>query len=367
MDIPERLKKETSIVIVGAGVIGMTIALVLKQQGYEDVTIVAEHLPVADQGGNSPYYTSTKAGAHFRPQPATTPSEVRQSEYTRKTYRFFQELAQKYPESSIKFMRGYDWIDDPTPEYRELQHHYRKGMDNFEEVKTDGLAKSIKMAVGYDTWVLNAPLYVNFLYRHLVFHYGVKFVRKRLDSLQAACTLFPEKAVDVIFNASAVGLLYKGGHDPACFPIKGQTLVLRVPPDSPYLTNTITHQVISTNEWIFTIPRPCDGGLIVGTTREIGNTDPAPSQEATAVLLGRAKRIFPGLFVDGRPPPIVSVNVGFRPGRKGGSRVEAESIDGRQVVHAYGIAGMGFEASYGMALDAVRLLKEKIGTPQGRL
>ena len=55
---------------------------------------------------------------------------------------------------------------------------------------------------------------------------------------------------------------------------------------------------------------------------------------------------------------IVKVNVGFRPGRKGGSRVECERIDGLKIVHAYGIAGMGYEASVGMSQHVLQLLHE---------
>ena len=50
---------------------------------------------------------------------------------------------------------------------------------------------------------------------------------------------------------------------------------------------------------------------------------------------------------------------GLRPSREGGARVERENmnIDGqeRTVIHNYGAGGTGFQAGYGMALDAVNI------------
>ncbi|VVT45399.1 uncharacterized protein SAPINGB_P000737 [Magnusiomyces paraingens] len=361
--------KSQPIVIVGAGVIGLSAALVLKQQGYSDVTIVAEYLP--ESGGNSPYYTSTKAGAHFRPFPSHNISDVRESEYTRHTYRFLKELSAKHPESSVRFVRGYDWIDDPSPLYTSLQKHYTKQMPNFDVLDTKGLPKGITFACGYDTWVVNAPLYVSFLYRRLAFHYGVKFIQRKLASLEEAYTIVPGTAAAVI-NATATGLQYDGSLDPACFPIRGQTLLLRVPPTCPYLHKTITHQNVASGEWTFVIPRPLDGGLILGGTKQIGSTVADVIDADVEALATRALKYFPEVFVgtkstQGSQPvsaglDIAKVNVGFRPARRGGSRVEAERVNkgqgsGRVIVHAYGIGGMGFEASYGMALHVVELLE----------
>lgn len=48
----------------------------------------------------------------------------------------------------------------------------------------------------------------------------------------------------------------------------------------------------------------------------------------------------------------------MRPSRLGGARIERDEIavDGerRVIVHNYGAGGTGFQAGYGMALDAVK-------------
>jgi len=56
-------------------------------------------------------------------------------------------------------------------------------------------------------------------------------------------------------------------------------------------------------------------------------------------------------------PEILAALSGLRPSRQGGTRVEREDLNvaGRNctVIHNYGAGGTGFQAGYGMALDAV--------------
>lgn len=53
--------------------------------------------------------------------------------------------------------------------------------------------------------------------------------------------------------------------------------------------------------------------------------------------------------------------VGLRPMREGGPRVEKEKIGGVWVVHQYGHGGYGYQASYGSAEVAMKLIEECVG------
>lgn len=57
---------------------------------------------------------------------------------------------------------------------------------------------------------------------------------------------------------------------------------------------------------------------------------------------------------------IIRHNVGFRPHRNGGTRVERETIKGVKVVHNYGHGGFGYQSSYGCAKAAVALVEESL-------
>jgi D-amino-acid oxidase len=55
---------------------------------------------------------------------------------------------------------------------------------------------------------------------------------------------------------------------------------------------------------------------------------------------------------------------GLRPSREGGNRIERTevSVNGSKkiLVHNYGAGGTGFQAGYGMALDAVKTVEEEL-------
>ena len=52
--------------------------------------------------------------------------------------------------------------------------------------------------------------------------------------------------------------------------------------------------------------------------------------------------------------------MGRRPAREGGLRIEAEAVgDEKNIVHAYGAGGRGFELSRGVAEDATALMLER--------
>lgn len=331
-------------VVVGAGVIGLTCALVLSQKGYQ-VSIIASHFPIDNNLPSS--YTSSKAGAHFRPFPSKTKSDQREARYTRETFKYFKTLAKEYPDSSIRFVKGEDWIENPSQAYLKLE--YTKDLNDFKLVNRH----NVDFACSYETWVLNAPMYIQFLYQQLV-KYNVKFIRQHLSSLQQVYTIFPG-SINII-NATAFGLQLKGGYDPSTYPIRGQILVLDIPTSSPYTDKTITHQS-KNGDWTYLINRPCNGGCILGGTKQLNNLNSNPSQIDITDIKTRAKRLFPDLFTNDLN--VITESVGFRPARKGGSRVELEFVQDNagRLVHCYGIGGMGFEASYGMALHAVSLLE----------
>ena len=76
----------------------------------------------------------------------------------------------------------------------------------------------------------------------------------------------------------------------------------------------------------------------------------------------RAVDLFP-VLTNGKGIERLSVirhNVGLRPLREGGVRLEREKIDGVWVVHNYGHGGFGYQSSYGCSKVAVKLVKEAL-------
>lgn len=61
---------------------------------------------------------------------------------------------------------------------------------------------------------------------------------------------------------------------------------------------------------------------------------------------------------------VLSVQCGLRPGRRGGVRMERDSVGEKRVVHAYGHAGSGYQNSVGSAREVVRLVGESFAVEE---
>jgi D-amino-acid oxidase len=135
------------------------------------------------------------------------------------------------------------------------------------------------------------------------------------------------------------------------FFLLGQTCLVR-----NAVSETITRQNTD-GSWSFCIPRPLDGGTIIGGTKEPHNWDPNPSVEARERLLANATKWFPFTPASGGKFDVIRDIVGRRPAREGGMRIEVEKIaNDRYLVHGYGAGGRGFELSRGVAEDIAELM-----------
>ena len=91
------------------------------------------------------------------------------------------------------------------------------------------------------------------------------------------------------------------------------------------------------------IPRPCSGTTIVGVTREPDVWETAINSGATRQLLAAGRSLAPELLDEDGEVGVLAVQVGLRPMRKGGPRVELEVLNnGKLIIHEYGHSGTGY-------------------------
>lgn len=342
------------IIVVGSGVIGLTCAWILSENGY-NVKIIADNFPSTFKDETN--YTSPWAGAHFRPCPATSEGDLKDFPLTRDSFKIFKDISETFPESSVRFMKGIDYIEANEKPYVGLSKGYSEGLENFEIINKRDLPENVKFGATYDAWCLNSPLYLQFLERRLKMFYNVAFKHTNLVSLKQISQIYQGCT---IINCSGMGLSYNGGYDPNCYPVRGQTLLVRAPKNCVYRNMTVTYR-LSDDKYSFVIPRPLDGGIIVGGTRQPENLDATPSMSDTEELISNAMKRFPELITYQNGNPILDIkkiNVGFRPMRKGGVRLERECFDNVQIIHCYGFGSSGFEMSWGAAQLVLQLLQK---------
>ena len=139
--------------------------------------------------------------------------------------------------------------------------------------------------------------------------------------------------------------------------IPGQTVVVDNPCD-----RTITRQHAD-GQWTFIIPRPLGGGTIIGGTKEINNFNIEVDIHTRQSILSRAAQLYPPIITNDLPPTqggfiVKSDIVGRRPSRHGGPRIERECFGDKIVIHAYGMGGRGYEISWGVAAEVLKLVKD---------
>ncbi|OCB85621.1 FAD dependent oxidoreductase [Sanghuangporus baumii] len=305
-----------SIVVLGAGVIGLTIAHVLSDDPGNKVTIVARELPgdhLFSQGWSSPW-----AGANWSPLGVFNERKLKWEKAT------FEKLWSMIPSGLVMFRL--------IPE-AELPDGYKAGY-------------------AFTTVSLKPAVYLKWLRDELAKR-GTVFVHKHVASIEEAAALSGPGSI--VVNATGLGsksLL--GVEDPDVYPIRGQTILVDAPLVKEFLAIGSTQKFKLDYETTYIIPRP-DGTCILGGTYQEDDYDLAVNHDIAKRIYERCTTLEPRLHVS-QGAKILSLNVGLRPARRGGPRVELETIqlplkndlvphyrDGLrterevQVIHAYGL------------------------------
>ncbi|KAL2161398.1 hypothetical protein VTH06DRAFT_7959 [Thermothelomyces fergusii] len=375
------------VVVIGAGVIGLSCAVLLQEAGYA-VTIVAREFPGPFETmdpATKINYTSPWGGAHNRwvpPHPSLPSHLERDHRFSLRTFARMKQLHDAHPGTAgITFLKGIEYLERPGPEYLALSPSGVPASASSSSSSSDHAADPLPLELPgfrllspsefpadgrvtwgceYDTWCVNPMVYCSFLLRRFVRRGGRLLARElrrpeEAFSLPAAELGLPpplraggaESAVAAVVNASGTGLV----PDPHMTMTRGQTCLVAEDCDA-----TVTRQNAD-GTWTFCVPRGFDGGTIVGGTKELGNWDPRPSAEVRADLLRRFAETYPKILAGKAELTVLRDIVGRRPTRDGGPRVEGEVVPGAGfVMHAYGLGGRGYELSWGVAeavVDAV--------------
>lgn len=373
----------------------LTLLHTLPSESYA-VYLLAETFPtdVIATPDPDPSYATTLAGAHFRPIPAVSPQLKHEAQLAKKTYETWKRVARDAPEMGVRMCEGIEFIDAGAPALRDYQALEREyvGQEGFRlidmrDVKGPGgpqkkegsemLGASIPdgTAFGcrYDTYTIDTEICAVHLLRRFRIN-GGSVIRKRLRKIEEAFEAIPADKragnIPLVINCSGMGF-----DDPSTFVIRGQTCLVRnVLPDDEF--KTITRQ-LRDGSWSFIIPRPLLGGTIVGGTKQPNDWSCNPDPQVREQLLQNAAELCPSLLGRNKKWDVVRDIVGRRPARKGGIRLELETLvdeynssknngdletaQGKSVIHAYGVGGRGWELSWGIAEEVVKMATDCLG------
>ncbi|KAL1855820.1 hypothetical protein VTK73DRAFT_8462 [Phialemonium thermophilum] len=332
------------ITILGAGIVGMSVASMLSRA--HKITIVARDLPGdADSLG----WASPWAGAVFLGLDGSTPAEQKMQ---RDSFAYLWALAASNPESSVRRIEMHDLQDTTTLD----KIWYKDLMPEFRVMEREELPEGVVLGMSYKTVVLTPPVFLTWLARQLK-DSGVVFLRKSVGSLSELKSL----GHDVLVNATGCGskFLYDVA-DRNVQQVRGQTVLVKTDFDRIVMRHG--------KDYTYIIPR-LDGTAVLGGIKQVDNTDPTVDIDLRNDILRRVKENAPAFFRDGKVEnaEIIRDIVGLRPARTGGVRVEREVLDGQNIVHAYGTGGGGYVFSFGVGRAAGTLVNDFVFAPQAKL
>lgn len=339
------------IIVIGAGVIGLSCATLLQSRYPKaTITIIAAEFP--NTTTPSADYASAWAGAHYRPIPQSTPQLRDEAQLAFHTAEVMKRIARDSPEAGVAVMQGIEFLESPAEDVLNLRKGdlYAGRGDRFRILEKSELPDGVQWGCDYQTYTVNVQIYCDWLLGRFIAR-GGRVLQRRLSNATEAFGFGQGNGkgnVRIVVNCSGRNF----DRDPKMKIIRGQTVLVK-----QQYHQTITRQNRD-GSWTFLIPRPKGGGTIVGGTKEIGDHHEKARPETRSKLLQQSVEAFPD-FVDSIEKfEVVKDNVGRRPWREGGIRVEIESIDrDRRIVHGYGAGGRGYELSWGVAERIVELIR----------
>ncbi|CAI9405034.1 FAD-dependent oxidoreductase [Nocardioides sp. T2.26MG-1] len=296
------------VIVVGAGVIGLTCAVRLLEAGHR-VDVVARDLPLET--------TSAVAAAFWYPYRGLPQERV--ATWAATSYAVFDALADTDPESGVRMVPGTEVFVAPEP-------------DPWWGTAVPGLARTRDLPHGWaDGWTFTTPVldpavYLAWLAAR-VEHLGGTITRLNLAALPAGPGL--------VVNCAGLGARLLGA-DRTVVPVRGQVVVVE--------QTGIDRWWLDRSGPTYVVPREHD--VVVGGTDVEGEWSRTASPATAEAILERATRLVPQL----RDARVLRHRVGLRPVRPA---VRLERVG--DVVHCYGHGGAGVTLSWGVADEVVSL------------
>ncbi|MFI0721725.1 FAD-dependent oxidoreductase [Streptomyces sp. NPDC021224] len=307
------------VVVIGAGVSGLTTAIVLAEAGTK-VKVVAEELPGA---------TSLAAGAMWGPYLVEPKDKVDQ--WSWHSLAVFRELARD-PATGVRLTSGIE-----ASRHADSPPDWATSLPGFRPCELSELPAGFTSGYRFTVPLIDMPVYLVYLQRRLA-GAGASVEQRRVHSFTDAG---PASAIVNCTGLGASDLV----PDPELRPIRGQHVVVT----NPGLIEFFSEDTGLSPDLLCIYPH--GDTVVLGGTAIDGDADLRADDLAAEAILARCTLTEPRLA----GAQVIAHRVGARPTRDV-VRVESDRLqDGTPVVHNYGHGGAGVTLSWGCAAEVLRL------------
>ncbi|KAI8420626.1 hypothetical protein MSG28_007870 [Choristoneura fumiferana] len=317
------------IVVLGAGVVGMTVAkLVQDELRHASVTVIADVFKEDT--------LSTIAAGIFRPGTSFRGST---NEITQKwiddSWNYFQDIL-KTPEAAQAGLMPISSYIFSKQNYHVTRNHLIEHLvPTYRPVEEDELklcGEGWKYGSYFETIKTECGAHLPWLER-IITGKGGKIINGKVDNFASL------NQYDLVFNCTGFGAKYLC-KDNDLVPLRGQVIKVK----APWLKSAFYGDYDA-----YIIPG-FNGIATLGGTRQYDSYNLNVCKHDAAGIMDRCSELVPAL----RKAEVLSHRVGLRPHRMP-VRVEGEVLDGVKVVHCYGHGGYGVMTAPGTAMHAVRI------------
>ena len=298
--------------VVGAGVVGLTCAIRLREAGVA-ASVVAREPPERT--------TSAVAAALWYPYRAYPRERV--AVWSARGFEVLSELA-GIEGSGVRMRAGTEVVpaDTADPWWRDA---------------VPGFARTAR-GYRFTAPVADMSVHLPWLVARLR-SLGGEVAIGEVASLDDALARAP-----LVVDCPGLGARALAG-DTTMVPVRGQIVVVeRVAGVEEWLLDQTDAERL-----LYVVPRERD--VVLGGTAQEGDEDAGVDDATAAAILARCAAAVPALH----GAPVVRHAVGLRPGRPA-VRLETETRAGGRVIHCYGHGGAGVTLAWGCAEEVARLV-----------
>ncbi|PNG93453.1 FAD-dependent oxidoreductase [Streptomyces malaysiensis] len=308
------------VVVVGAGVSGLTTAVVLAEAGVR-VHVIADELPGL---------TSLAAGAMWGPYLVEPKDKVDQ--WSQHSLEVFSDLAGESA-PGVRLTSGIE-----ASRTTESPPDWATTLPGFHPAEPAELPAGFTSGYRFTVPLIDMPVYLDYLQRRLREADGT-IEQRRLSSFADAG---PASAMVNCTGLGASALI----PEPDLRPIRGQHVIVA----NPGVTEFFSEDTGLSPDLMCIYPH--GDTVVLGGTAIDGDGSLEADEKAAAGILSRCAEVEPRLA----KAEILGHRVGARPTRDP-VRVEVDRLpDGTPLVHNYGHGGAGVTLSWGCAVEVRRLL-----------